>query len=123
MSTLLVAVIAALVAALVNALLIWIIGKLGIGIEVDGFGPAILTAILMAVFTVITHLIWGLLNFSPGAGLSGFVTNLVASAAALLFAGGIVKGLRVKGFLGALLAVLGMTGVGWVANWLINLVF
>jgi putative membrane protein len=123
MSIILVLVVAALVGALINALLIWVIGKLGVGMEVDGFGPAFLTAILMAVFTVIIHFVWNLLNFSPGAGWSGFVTNLVASAAALLTAGGIVKGLRVKGFVGALVAVLGMAGVGWLVNWLIGLIF
>ena len=116
-------IVGALFGALVNALLIWAIGKLGIGMEVDGFGPAIFTAILMAVFTVIFHFVWGLFNFSPGTGWTGFVTNLVASAGALLIAGGIVKGLRVKGFVGAVLAVFGMTAVGWLANWLINLVF
>ena len=123
MSALLVLVVAALVGALLNALLIWVIGKLGVGMEVDGFGPAFLTAILMAVFSVITHLIWNLFNFTPGTGWSGFITNLVASAGSLLVAGGIVKGLRVRGFLGAVLAVLGMTGVSWLAGWLINLIF
>ncbi len=123
MSAIVILVVAALVGALLNALLIWLIGKLGVGMEVDGFGPAFLTAILMAVFSVITHLIWGLLNFSPEAGWSGFVSNLVASAGSLLVAGGIVKGLRVKGFLGAVLAVLGMTGVSWLAAWLLNLIF
>ena len=123
MSALLVLVVAALFGALLNALLIWVIGKLGVGMEVDGFGPAFLTAILMAVFSVITHLIWNLLNFAPEAGWSGFVTNLVASAGSLLAAGYVVKGLRVKGFLGAVLAVLGMTGVSWLAAWLIGLIF
>jgi putative membrane protein len=122
MSAIVILLVGGLVAMLLNALLIWVVGKIGVGMEVDGFGPAFITALLMFVFSVITNLIWGLLNFAPEAGWSGFVTRLVSSAGALLVAGGIVKGLRVKGFVGALLAVLGMTGVGWLANWLIGLI-
>ena len=123
MSAIVILLVGGLVAMLLNALLIWVVGKIGVGMEVDGFGPALITALLMFVFSVITNLIWGLFNFAPESGWSGFVSRLVASAGALLIAGGIVKGLRVKGFLGALLAVLGMAGVGFLANWLIGLVF
>lgn len=114
--------VGALIAALINALLIWVIGKLGVGIEVEGFGPALLTAFLLALFTAFTYFVWGLLNYTPETGWVGAVSHIVTSAAGLLAAGSIVKGLRVKGFLGAVLAIVAISAVGWLANWLISLV-
>ena len=40
-----------LIGALFTGLVIWIVGKLGWGLEVDGFGPAYIAAILIAVIS------------------------------------------------------------------------
>ena len=111
----------ALLGAIVAAILIWIVGKLGLGMQVDGFGPAILTGLLYGVLNAVIHWLLGLVNFAP-AGFWLFLTNLVISAIALLLAARAVKGVRVSGFLGAVIAVLGMAGVSWLISWLVGLI-
>jgi putative membrane protein len=111
----------ALLGALVSAVIIWIVGKLGLGMEVDGFGPALLTGILMGVITAVIQWLLGLVNFAP-QGFWVFLTALVTSAVALLLASRVVKGVRVSGFLGAVIAALGMAGVSWLITWLVGLI-
>jgi len=111
----------ALLGAIVAAVLIWIIGKLGLGMTVDGFGPALLTGLLYGLLNAVIHSLLGLVNFTP-VGFWFFLTNLVISAIALLLAARVVKGVRVGGFLGALIAVLGMAGLSWLISWLVGLI-
>ena len=42
------AIIGILIGALFSGLIIWIVGKLGLGLEVSGFGPAFVAAIVIA---------------------------------------------------------------------------
>jgi len=111
----------AVLGALAAALILWIVGKLGWGMEVDSFGGAFLTALLMSVFSALLYWLLGLFDFVPHSGLLGGVVHLVTAAVALLLAAGVVKGVRVKGFLGAVIAILGMGLVGWLINWVVSL--
>ena len=111
----------ALLGAIVAALVIWIVGKLGLGMEVDGFGPALLTGLLYGLLNAVINSLLGLVNFAP-AGFWLFLTNLVISAIALLLAARVVKGVRVAGFLGAVIAALGMAGVSALIAWLVGLI-
>ena len=112
-----------LFAALLSALFIWLVGKLGWGMEVSGFGAAFLAAILMAVFSALLYWILGMINLDPQGGFWGGIVHLLTSAVALLIAARSVKGLQVKGFLGAVVAVIGMSAVGWFINWVASLLF
>jgi len=110
-------IIGALIGALFSGLIIWLIGKLGWGLEVDGFKPAYLAAILIALFNAFANWLWGVLNYTPEGGWLGAVTHLLIAAVFLLAAGQIIKGLRVKGWGGALLAAVIMAAVGWLITW------
>ena len=44
-------ILAILVGALISGFNIWIVGKLGLGLEVSGFGAAFIAAIIIAVVT------------------------------------------------------------------------
>jgi putative membrane protein len=112
-----------LLAAVVSAFVIWLVGKLGLGMEVDGFGAAFLAALLMAVFTAIINGVLGMLNIEPHRVWLSVLVHVVTSIVALILAGAVVKGLRVKGFLGGFLAVVGMSAVGVLLNWLVQLIF
>ena len=119
---LLVLLLGALFGALFAALFIYVVGKIGLGMEVSNFGAAFLAAILMAVFSAILYWILGLVNLTPHGGFWGALTHLVTAAVALLISARAVKGLRVKGFFGAIVAILGMGAVGWLVNWVVSLI-
>ena len=97
-----------------SGLIIWIVGKLGWGIQVSGFGPAYVTALVIAVLNVVIAWLLGVLGITIGAGFLGTVINFIIAALVLMVAGNYVKGLVVKGFTGALVAALAIAAVGWL---------
>lgn len=109
-------ILGALVGAIFSGLIIWIVGKLGWGIEVDGFGPAYVAALVIAVLNVFANWVWGVIGYTPEGGWLGAVTHLILAAGFMVAAGNWVKGLRVKGFSGALIASFFIAAVGWLVT-------
>ena len=110
MGTLVGVIIGILVGALFSGLIIWVVGKLGWGIEVDGFGPAFLAAIVIAVLNAFTAWFWNLIGFESAS----IPTHIILTAGFLVAAGSLVEGLRVKGFLGALIAAVVIAAIYWL---------
>jgi putative membrane protein len=102
-------------------LIIWIVGKLGLGLEVSGFGPAYIAAIVIAILNGLVAWLLGVLGITIGAGFLGAVIHLVIAAVVLMAAGNFVKGLVVKGFTGAVVAALAIAAVGWLIAWGVGL--
>jgi putative membrane protein len=114
-------IIGLLIGALISAVIIWIVGRLGLGMEVDGFGPAFIAALVIAVISWLLTWVLGLLGLTIGSGLLAAIINLVIAAIVLMLAGNFVSGLRVKGFLGAVIAALAIGAVSWLLAWLVGL--
>ena len=114
-------IIGILIGALFTGLIIWVVGKLGLGLEVSGFGPAYVAAIVIAVLNGVVAWLLGALGITIGGGLLGAVLHLVIAGIVLMLAGRFVKGLVVKGFTGALVAAIAISAVGWLIAWGISL--
>ena len=103
---------------LVAALVIWIVGRLKLGIEVDGYVPALIAAIVIAI---VSWLVIWLLSFFPSFGTTGgwfgALINLIVAAVVILISGRFVPGLRVKGFVGAIVAAISIGVVTWLLKW------
>ncbi len=110
-------IVGILFGALFTGLIIWIIGKLGLGLEVQGFGPAYVAAIVIAVLNGLVAWLLSTLGVTIATGFLGSVIHLVIAAVVLLLAGRFVKGLVVKGFTGAVVASLAIAAVGWLIAW------
>jgi putative membrane protein len=108
------ALIGILIAAAIGGLIIWIVGKLGLGLEVDGFVPAFIAAIIIAIVAGLINWLLGVLGITIGGGFLGALVHLVIAAVVLMIAGNLVPGLRVKGFAGALVAAIAIGVVGWL---------
>ena len=119
--TILGVIIGILIGAIFSGLVIWIVGKLGLGLEVSGFGPAYIAAIVIAVVSWLVIWLLSLLGITLGVGLLAAIVHLVIAALVLMFAGNFVKGLEVKGFTGALVAAIALAVVGWIITWLLGL--
>ena len=104
------------------ALAIWIVDKLKLGLRVSGFVPALIAAVVIAVASPLVLWILGLIGLSLG-GFIGAVIHLIIAALVLMFAGNVVKGLKVKGFIPALIAAVAIGVVSWLINGLIGLLF
>jgi len=107
---------------LLFALSILVVSKLGLGIKVSGFVPALIAAIVIAVVGALIVWLGGALGFSPG-GFLGAIIHLIIAAIVLMFAGDAVKGLKVKGFVPALIAAVAIGVVSWFINGVVGLLF
>ena len=106
-------IIGAVIGILFAGLVIWIVGKLGWGMEVAGFGPAFLAALVVGILNAIVSAIFAALGI-PAISVP---VQILLTAGYLYYAGSRIKGLTVKGFGGALIASLAIA----VINWLIAL--
>ena len=106
----------------IGAVILIILSKLGLGLTVDGFGPAfIASAVITVVSAVITWLL-GLIGIGVGgAGLWGALVTLVVAAVVLMISARIVPGMKVNGFVGALIAAVGYGIIVWLFQWVIGL--
>ena len=49
-------IIAVLLSAFFSSILIWVVGLLGLGLEVDGFGPALVAGVAIALVLSLIHI-------------------------------------------------------------------
>lgn len=108
--------IGSLIGAVIAGIIIWIVSKLKLGLEVDNFLWAIIAGGIIAVFSNL------ILGFIPEvSGWVGTAIHLVVAAVVIFGAGAFLKGLRVNGFVGALIAAGSIAIVNFIAAWLIGL--
>ena len=111
----------ALVWAIGAAILI-ILSRLGLGLTVKSFGPALIASAVITVVSGVVTWLLGLIGISVGGpDLLGALVTLFVAAVVLMISGRIVPGMKVNGFLGALIAAAGYGIVAWLFQWVIGL--
>jgi uncharacterized membrane protein YvlD (DUF360 family) len=110
--------IGVLLTALFSSILIWVVGLLGLGLAVDGFGPAFVAGIAIALVGGAITWVLMALGIRISSGLLRAVINIVLGAVVLLICGQLLPGLTVNGFAGALVA---STAIGVIA-WFLSLI-
>ena len=111
-----------LLALVLSAVVIMIVSRLNLGLTVDGFGPAIIAAAVIAIVGGLIYWLLGVLGITIGGGWLGAIINLLIAAVVLLTAGRMLKGLKVNGFVGAIVAAIAIGVVTWVINWFLGLI-
>lgn len=96
---------------LLSGFVIWIVGKLHLGMEVDGFGVAFIAAFVIAIIGGLVNWLLAAVGITFDGRLLGGLVNLIVAAAVLMLSGRILPGMRVRGFTGALLAAV-CIGIG-----------
>jgi putative membrane protein len=114
-------IVGIVIAALISGFVIWVVGKLGLGLEVTGFGPAFIAAIVIAVVAGLITWLLGLFGITIGGDFLGAIISLIVAAIVLMISGRIVPGLKVNGFVGALVAAISIGVVAWLVNWVLGL--
>ena len=104
------------IGTVIYGILLWIVGKLGLGLKVDSFPSALLAGLLVAVVGAIAVWIGSALNLQAPQGLTGAVVQLVFTAAVLRAVGNSLKGVEVDGWKGAFLAAVAIAVIGWLIN-------
>ena len=121
MTTIVGVLIGIVIGALFSGFIIWLVAKLGLGLEVDGFGSAFIAAIVIAIIGGIINWGLGLVGITIGGGFLGAVIHLVVAAVVLMISDKILSGLKVAGFTGALIAAVAIAAVHFIVNLLVGL--
>ena len=104
-----------------GAVVLYIVGRLGLGLLVRDFGSAFIAS---AVISVVSGLIHGLLGFVGlelvNTNFFGAILSLAVAALVLLISDRFVKGMIVSGFVGAMIAAVSYGAVAWVLQWMIG---
>ncbi len=101
---------------IISGVLIWLVGKLGLGIEVSGLGTAFLVGFVIALLWLFTAWVWNLVGYTADGGLTGAITHLILTAGFLYSIRNAISGLKVKGFSGALIAAAAIAIITWLAG-------
>ena len=107
--------IGSLISAVIAGLVIWIVAKLNLGLEVESFVWAMIAGVFIGV---VTNLIMGFMT--DFGGWAGALLHLVISAGVILGSGSFLKGLKVNGFVGALIAALAIAVINYIATLLLG---
>jgi len=108
------------ISIILYAVVIYIVGRLGLGLTVANFTSALIAG---AVIAIVAWLVWwllGLLGIGGGSGIIAAIVNLVVAAVILMIADRFVSGFKVNGFVGALIAALAIAVVAWLIGWLLG---
>ena len=104
-----------------GAVVLYIVGRLGLGLLVRDFGSAFIAS---AVISVVSGLIHGLLGFVDlelvNTNFFGAILSLAVTALVLLISDRFVKGMIVSGFVGAMIAAVSYGAVAWLLQWVIG---
>jgi len=106
-------ILAIIVGGLISGLIIWIVGRLNLGMSVTGFVPAFIAGFVIAIVAGIVNWLLLTLGIGVGAGWLGAIVNLIIAAIVLMISGSIVPGMAVKGFTGAIVAAIAISVVSW----------
>ncbi len=114
-------IVSVVLGAIAFGFVIWIVGRLGLGLSVSGFGPAFIAAIVIAVISGLITWGLGLFGITIGTDFLGAIISLIVAAVVLLLSGRLVSGFQVNGFVGALVGAVSIGVVTWLINWVLGL--
>ena len=106
-------ILAIIIGGLISGLIIWIVGRLNLGMSVTGFVPAFIAGFVIAIVAGIVNWLLAVLGIGVGTGWLGAIVNLIIAAIVLMISGSIVPGMAVKGFTGAIVAAIAISVVSW----------
>ncbi len=123
--TILGALIGLILVVVLNALVIYIVGRMNMGLTVDSFGAAAIAAIVIGIVSWAFQWLFGFIGFTfpNNPNLLGAIVALIIAAVVLMVSDRFVKGMKVSGFSGAIVAAAAIGVVQWLIGWLIGLIF
>jgi uncharacterized membrane protein YvlD (DUF360 family) len=113
--------IAVSIVGIVATFIIWIVSQLNLGLKVNGFGGAVLVAVIIALVAGVTTMLINLAGITDGQGLVGGIVHLILSAIILVVGARIYPGLKINGFIGVLIASVAIGVFYWLGGQLLGL--
>ena len=115
-------ILSLLLAWALGAVVLMIVSRLGAGLSVEGFVPAFIASAVITIVSGIILWLLGLIGITVGgAGWWAALVSLVVAAVVLMVSDRFVKGMKVNGFGGAIIAAIAYGVIVWLAQWVIGL--
>lgn len=115
-------ILGVIIAILVSAVVIYVVGRLNLGLSVENFTSAIIAAVVIGLVSGVIVWLLGLLGISLGGpGLLAGIISIIVSAVILLISDRFVPGMKVAGFVGAIVAAIAIGVINWLALWVLGL--
>lgn len=108
--------IGVLLTAVLSSILIWVVGLFGLGLKVDGFGPALIAGVAIALVGAAISWVLLALGIKISSELLRAAVNIILGAVVLLACDRLLSGLTVNGFVGALLASTAIAVIAWLLS-------
>ena len=121
MAVLIGAILGILIGLVISGFIIWVVSKLGLGLHVDNFLSAMVAGAVIAILSYLIRLLLEAIGIGTGVGIIGAIVSLIIAAVVLLFSDRLLRGLRVNGFSGALIAAVAIAVVAFLLNWVAGL--
>jgi cytochrome c oxidase subunit 2 len=100
-------IIALVVNLVAAAVVLIIVSRLNLGLSVDGFGSAIIAAAVIAIVSWIIVWLLGLIGISVGGpGLLAAIFAIIVAAVVSMVSDRFLPGMKVSGFMGAIIAAI-----------------
>jgi len=119
------AILTFIFALLISAVVIWIVGRMNLGMEVDGFMSAVWAALVIAIVSIVIIFLFNLIPFVKNLdqmhGLIGALIVLIVSAVVLMVSDKFLSGMKVNGFSGAIIAAIAIGVIQWLLSWVVGL--
>lgn len=122
MGTILGVILAFVIIGLVSGFIIWLVSKLNLGLEVDDFGSAFIAAIVISIVGAGVHWITNGIGLTGPGNWLAVIVNIIVAAVILLISDKLLKGLKVAGFVGALVAAVAIGVISGILIWLLSFV-
>lgn len=115
-------ILGVIVSILVAAVVIYVVGRLNLGLSVENFTSAIIAAVVIGLITGVIVWLLGLLGITlGGTGLLAGIVAVLVAAVVLLISDRFVPGMKVKGFAGAIIAAIAIGVINWLILWVLGL--
>ena len=108
-------------AIILYAVVVYIVGRLGLGLTVGSFTDALIAGAVIAIVAwAINWLLVSVFNVTLDAGLLGAILSLIVAAIVLVIADRCVMGKKERRFVGAIIGAIAIAVVAWLIGLLLN---
>ncbi|MCL4805581.1 MAG: phage holin family protein [Anaerolineae bacterium] len=115
------ALLGVIISLVLYAVVIYVVGRLNLGLTVEGFVGAFIAGAVIAIVAWLVNWLLSVLGISIGGGFFGIIITLLVAAGVLMIADRFVPGMKVNGFVGAIVAAIAIAVVAWLVSWLLGL--
>lgn len=110
------AILSIIIYLIIAAIVLIVVDRLNLGLSVNGFQNALIAAAVIAIVSWIVGLLLNAIGIRVPGGLLGAVVSIIVAAVILMVSDRFLKGMKVNGFTGAIIAAIAIGVIYWLVS-------